>query len=168
MMLPSITSSTFYPQDASLVMTNTPANPPQKLCAPYEAWLNSSGGNPKTMLRMGVNPLNRRRDVFITLAETLITADLGILPLALLHERLELSIVRLGNRLRLHLDDQLTTRLLDARPNVDNGLLQSCNAKALVEACVGKTAACQHNRTFRRAFGDASLTRRAGETQVCT
>jgi len=49
--------------------------------------------------------LDRLGDVIVRLADTLVTADLGVLTLTLLHEGLELSIIRLGNGLGLHLDD---------------------------------------------------------------
>ena len=67
--------------------------------------------------------LNGLRNVVVALAETLVTADLGILALALLHEGLELGVIGLGDRLGLHLHDQVASRRLDAGADVDDGFL---------------------------------------------
>lgn len=71
-------------------------------------------------------------DIIIALTKTLVSADLGVLALALLHKRLQLGIVRFSDSLGLHLHHQLTTRGLDARPDVNNGLLESRDACTLV------------------------------------
>jgi len=67
--------------------------------------------------------LDRLGDVVVALADALIAANLGVLTLALLHQSLELCIIRLGNRLGRHLDDKVAAGRLDARPYVDDGLL---------------------------------------------
>jgi hypothetical protein len=87
--------------------------------------------------------LDRRRDVVIALADTLVAADFGVLALTLLHQRLEFRIIRLGDRLGRHLDDEVTAGRFDACPDVDDGLLQSRNAGVLVEAGVGEAMADQ-------------------------
>lgn len=78
------------------------------------------------------------RDVVIALADTLVTADLGVLTLPLLHERLELGVIALGDGLGLHLDGQVAAGGLDALSDVDDGLLQSADTQALVQACAGE------------------------------
>lgn len=82
--------------------------------------------------------LDRRRDVVIALADTLVAADFGVLALALLHQRLELRIIRLSDRLGRHLDDEVTAGRFDACPDVDDGLFKPRNTGVLVEARVGE------------------------------
>lgn len=67
--------------------------------------------------------LDRLGDVVVALADALVAADLGVLTLALLHKSLQLCVIRLGNRLGRHLDNEVAAGRLDARPDVDDGLL---------------------------------------------
>ena len=78
--------------------------------------------------------LNGIRDVVVALAHTLISADLGILTLPLLHKCLQLSVVALSNSLGLHLDRQVATGSLNVFANVHNGLLQALNTNRLIQA----------------------------------
>lgn len=82
--------------------------------------------------------LHRLRNVVVTLAHALITANLGIFALLLLHEGLELGIITLGNGLGLHLDRQIAAGGLNGFANVDNGLLQALNTNSLVQAGAGQ------------------------------
>lgn len=77
-------------------------------------------------------------DAFVGLAHALVAADFSILPLALLHEGLELGVVALRDRLGLHLDGELTTGALDARADVDDGLLKPRDAHCLFQALAGE------------------------------
>lgn len=78
-------------------------------------------------------------DIIVGLADALVTADLGVLTLTLLHESLELSIIRLGDGLGLHLDHKVPTSSLDAGLHVLDGLLKAGNTGVLVQAGVGET-----------------------------
>lgn len=76
--------------------------------------------------------LNGFGDVIVALAHTLITADLGVLALALLHQSLQLCVIALRDSLRLHLDNQVAAGAANALPDVDDSLFQSADAQALV------------------------------------
>lgn len=78
------------------------------------------------------------RNVLVAVAHTLVTADLGILTLTLLHQGLKLSIIALGDGLGLHLDRQMTTSSLNAGSDIDNSLSQASDANSLVQACASK------------------------------
>ena len=80
----------------------------------------------------------RSGDALVRFTDTLITADLGVLPLTLLHKCLELGIIGLGDGLGLHFDVELAACALDARSDVDDGLLERCDTRTLVQALAGK------------------------------
>lgn len=80
--------------------------------------------------------LNGLRNVVVAFTDALVSADLGVLALSLLHQCLQLGIIRVRDSLRLHLDVQLTTGSLDALADVDDGLLQSCDTEVLVQTGV--------------------------------
>lgn len=82
--------------------------------------------------------LDGLRDVVVAVGNTLITADFGVLALTLLHQGLQLSVVTLRHGLGLHLHDQVAASPLDARADVDDGLLQPADTRALVYAGVGE------------------------------
>lgn len=97
-------------------------------------------------------------DALVGFAETLITADLGVLPLALLHKCLELSIVGLGNSLGLHLDAELAAGALDARPDVHDGLLEECDTHTLVQTLAGEDVqGWRHQLDLDLVFGCVAL-----------
>lgn len=80
----------------------------------------------------------RSGDALVGFTQALVTADFRVLPLTLLHECLELGIVRLGDGLGLHLDVELSACALDACSDVDDGLLEQCDTHALVQALAGE------------------------------
>ncbi|KAI6751536.1 hypothetical protein HG531_006232 [Fusarium graminearum] len=73
-------------------------------------------------------------DVLVAVAHTLVTADLGILALTLLHQGLKLSIITLSDSLWLHLDCQVSACSFDAGSDIDNSLLQASDSKRLIQA----------------------------------
>lgn len=80
----------------------------------------------------------RLGDVLVALADALVTADLGVLPFPLFHERQQLRIVALRDRLGLHLDVQLPAGLFNGGPDLDDGLLEPLNAVVLVQTRAGQ------------------------------
>lgn len=77
-------------------------------------------------------------DVLVAVTHALIAADFGVLALTLLHERLELGIVALGDGLGLHLNDQAAAGTLDALLNLDDGFFQAADTQVFVQARVGE------------------------------
>lgn len=63
-------------------------------------------------------------DIIVALADTLVTANLGVLAFPLLHKRLELGVIRLCDGLGLHLDGQLAAGGLDVLPDLHDRLFQ--------------------------------------------
>lgn len=84
------------------------------------------------------NRLDIAGNVVIGFTDTLVAADFSVLPFALLHEGLKFGVVALGNCLGLHLDHEPAACRIDARPDVDNGLLKSSDALVLVQGLAGK------------------------------
>jgi hypothetical protein len=74
----------------------------------------------------------------IACALVLVATDLLVLALALLHERRQLCIVVLGDRLGCHLDLAVTAGLCYALLDVCDGLLKALYAKILVETLRGE------------------------------
>lgn len=68
----------------------------------------------------------------------LVSADLLVLPLTLLHEFLEHGIIVLGDSLGRHLDDAVAVGPLDLGSNLLNGRLQHLDTQVLVEALAGQ------------------------------
>ena len=66
-------------------------------------------------------------------ALVLVTADLLVLTLALLHERSQLRIVILCDRLGRHLDLAVTARVRNVLLDVEDGLFEACDTCVLVE-----------------------------------
>ena len=67
-----------------------------------------------------------------------VSADLLVLPLALLHEFLKSSVVVLGDSLGGHLDGAVTVGRLDLRRNLLNRGLQLLDTEVLVQALAGQ------------------------------
>ena len=78
------------------------------------------------------------RNSLIAVRLALVTADLHVLPLTLVHKFLENGIVVLGDSLGRHLDTAVTTGLLDLGSNLLDRDLQHLNALVLVQALVGQ------------------------------
>lgn len=87
-------------------------------------------------------------DIVVGFTDTLVAADLGILPLALLHEGLKFSVVGLGDCLGLHLDCEPATRRLDTCPDIENGLLESRDALILVQALASEDIQRRGNQLY--------------------
>lgn len=66
-------------------------------------------------------------------AVVLVTADLLVLALALLHERSQLGIVVLCDGSGRHLDLAVAARLGDVLLDIDNGLFEACDTGRLVD-----------------------------------
>ena len=87
--------------------------------------------------RLGLS--SRRTNLaLVARALILVTADLLVLTLALLHERCKLSIIVLGNGTGCHLDLAVTASFCDARLDVFDSLLESGDTGALVKALGGE------------------------------
>ena len=76
-------------------------------------------------------------NTLITL-RVLISADLGVLTLALLHKLLQDRIVVLGNGFGCHLHGAATAVCLDTLFDLDNGLLKQLNTECLIETLAGQ------------------------------
>lgn len=78
------------------------------------------------------------RNTLVALRLALVSANLLVLPLALLHELLQSSIVVLGDRLGCHLDSAVTVGSLDLGSNLLNSGLEHLDAEVLVQALAGQ------------------------------
>lgn len=87
------------------------------------------------------------RDIVVAFANALVSADFGILALPLLHQSLQLSIVGVRDRLRLHLHHQLSAGALNARADFPNSCLQRRDSVALVQARVRQNVEWRRNKS---------------------
>lgn len=87
----------------------------------------------RSVIRIVVNPL-----LVISALRVLVTADLLVLPLALLHKLGENCIVVLGDSLGSHLHSAVTTGGLDVRADLLNRGLQHLNTQSLVKTLAGQ------------------------------
>lgn len=74
----------------------------------------------------------------IARAIVVVTTDLLILALALLHECSQLSIVVLSDSPGSHLDLAVTARFCDVLLDVNNSLFEACDTGVLVQALRGE------------------------------
>lgn len=91
-----------------------------------------------TPLGMEVSCRSLLGNTLIALGIILITADLHVLPLTLVHELLENGIIVLGDGLGRHLDGAVTTGLLDLGGDVLDGNLKHLDTLVLVQRLVGE------------------------------
>lgn len=85
-------------------------------------------------------------NTLVALGIVLVTADLHVLPLALVHKLLEDSIVVLGDSLGRHLDGTATAGLLDLGGDVLDSSLQHLNTLVLVQRLVGQDVERRSNQ----------------------
>jgi len=78
------------------------------------------------------------RNIGVALRVVFVSANLLVLPLALLHKLSEDGVVVLGDGLGRHLDGAVTVGLLDLRRDLLNRRLQHLNTQALVQALAGQ------------------------------
>ena len=77
-------------------------------------------------------------NTLVTLGLALVSADLRVFTLTLIHEFLEDGIIVLGDGLRCHLGDADTSRSLDSGLNALNGLLEHFDTNGLIQALAGQ------------------------------
>lgn len=87
------------------------------------------------------------RDVVVTVADTLVTANFSVLTLSLLHQCLQLGVIALRNGLGLHLDGKVATGSLNGSPDVDDGLFQTSDTLGLISACASKHIQRRRNKS---------------------
>jgi hypothetical protein len=95
---------------------------------------------------MKVDCIGLLGNTLVALGIVLVTADLHVLPLALVHELLENGIIVLGDGLGRHLDGAVTTGLLDIGGDVLNSSLQHLDTLVLVQRLVGQDVKRRSNQ----------------------
>lgn len=78
------------------------------------------------------------RDLLVITLGVLISADLGVLTLALLHELLQDRIIVLSDSLGCHLHGAATAGRLDTLFDFHDGLLKQLNTEGLIETLTGQ------------------------------
>lgn len=85
-------------------------------------------------------------NTLVTLGLALVSADLCVFTLTLVHKLLEGGIVVLGDGLRRHLRDADTSRSLDSALNALNGLLEHLDTRGLIQALAGQDVQWRSNQ----------------------